>query len=310
MNPCNPHPAPCFINTHSMNLFNLCVFGKLVEETEGSFGVVFTYVACALGEEGGGAPGSSRPGLGPAHAGRRARRASQPRSKRPAEAPRRSSRGPGVQVGRLGSRPAHLWHSRAALVQERVRAARCRRSCRPLALTLPWPAPPRRRARPLQAPPPSPCSRSPPSCAAPCPSASAPRGPTSGSSPSPCWRASPGTRGGWSRRLSSGGLSCGRCAGGRRRRPLIPHPISGRVEIRSAFSGGVVAPPPLTALDPKPGPANPHSSPPPTAPDPCTNLNQPQSTLGPPPHRSSRRQRPRSPAGWSSAASRWATSRT
>lgn len=36
-------------NHLSMNLFNLCVFGKLVEETEGSFGVVFTYVACALG---------------------------------------------------------------------------------------------------------------------------------------------------------------------------------------------------------------------------------------------------------------------
>lgn len=33
----------------SMNLFNLCVFGKLVEETEGAFGVVFTYIACALG---------------------------------------------------------------------------------------------------------------------------------------------------------------------------------------------------------------------------------------------------------------------
>jgi hypothetical protein len=40
-----PPPKP----TRSMNLFNLCVFGKLVEETEGSFGVVFTYIACALG---------------------------------------------------------------------------------------------------------------------------------------------------------------------------------------------------------------------------------------------------------------------
>lgn len=26
------------------------MFGKLVEETEGSFGVIFTYIACALGE--------------------------------------------------------------------------------------------------------------------------------------------------------------------------------------------------------------------------------------------------------------------
>jgi hypothetical protein len=33
-----------------MNLFNLCVFGKLVEETEGAFGTIFTYVICALGE--------------------------------------------------------------------------------------------------------------------------------------------------------------------------------------------------------------------------------------------------------------------
>ncbi|GBF93629.1 hypothetical protein Rsub_06351 [Raphidocelis subcapitata] len=33
----------------SGNLFNLCVFGKLVEETEGAFGLVFTYLACALG---------------------------------------------------------------------------------------------------------------------------------------------------------------------------------------------------------------------------------------------------------------------
>lgn len=31
------------------NMFNLVVFGKLVEETEGAFGLVFTYVACALG---------------------------------------------------------------------------------------------------------------------------------------------------------------------------------------------------------------------------------------------------------------------
>ncbi|KAI8469908.1 MAG: hypothetical protein J3K34DRAFT_459159 [Monoraphidium minutum] len=36
----------------SMNLFNLCVFGKLVEETEGAFGLVFTYIACALGAAG------------------------------------------------------------------------------------------------------------------------------------------------------------------------------------------------------------------------------------------------------------------
>ncbi|KIY94446.1 hypothetical protein MNEG_13515 [Monoraphidium neglectum] len=35
-----------------MNLFNLCVFGKLVEETEGAFGTIFTYVICALGAAG------------------------------------------------------------------------------------------------------------------------------------------------------------------------------------------------------------------------------------------------------------------
>lgn len=34
----------------SMNLFNLCVFGKLVEETEGASGVWFTYIVTALGE--------------------------------------------------------------------------------------------------------------------------------------------------------------------------------------------------------------------------------------------------------------------
>ena len=33
-----------------MNLFNLCVFGKLVEETEGGSGVWFTYIVTALGE--------------------------------------------------------------------------------------------------------------------------------------------------------------------------------------------------------------------------------------------------------------------
>lgn len=34
----------------SMNLFNLCVFGKLVEETEGAVGVIFTYILTAVGE--------------------------------------------------------------------------------------------------------------------------------------------------------------------------------------------------------------------------------------------------------------------
>eukprot|EP00879_Flechtneria_rotunda_P019168 GHRR01020124.1.p1 GENE.GHRR01020124.1~~GHRR01020124.1.p1 ORF type:complete len:263 (+),score=65.81 GHRR01020124.1:149-937(+) len=33
----------------SMNLFNLCVFGKMVEETEGTFGVIFAYLITALG---------------------------------------------------------------------------------------------------------------------------------------------------------------------------------------------------------------------------------------------------------------------
>eukprot|EP00877_Chromochloris_zofingiensis_P005978 jgi/Chrzof1/1633/Cz10g15050.t1 len=33
----------------SMNLFNLCVFGKLVEETEGAVGVIFTYILTAVG---------------------------------------------------------------------------------------------------------------------------------------------------------------------------------------------------------------------------------------------------------------------
>jgi hypothetical protein len=33
----------------SANLFNLCVFGKLVEELEGGVGVIFTYLVCAVG---------------------------------------------------------------------------------------------------------------------------------------------------------------------------------------------------------------------------------------------------------------------
>ncbi|GIM11587.1 hypothetical protein Vretimale_15071 [Volvox reticuliferus] len=33
----------------SGNLFNLCVFGKMVEETEGTLGVVFTFLVCGLG---------------------------------------------------------------------------------------------------------------------------------------------------------------------------------------------------------------------------------------------------------------------
>ena len=33
----------------SANLFNLCVFGKLVEETEGAWGVVFVYAVTAAG---------------------------------------------------------------------------------------------------------------------------------------------------------------------------------------------------------------------------------------------------------------------
>ncbi|GIL68561.1 hypothetical protein Vafri_21820 [Volvox africanus] len=33
----------------SGNLFNLCVFGKMVEETEGSLGVLFTFLVCGLG---------------------------------------------------------------------------------------------------------------------------------------------------------------------------------------------------------------------------------------------------------------------
>lgn len=43
--------AFCHANSgHLMgNMFSLLVFGKLVEETEGAFGVVFTYLACALG---------------------------------------------------------------------------------------------------------------------------------------------------------------------------------------------------------------------------------------------------------------------
>ncbi|GLI71632.1 hypothetical protein VaNZ11_016905 [Volvox africanus] len=33
----------------SGNLFNLCVFGKMVEETEGPFGVLFIFLVCGLG---------------------------------------------------------------------------------------------------------------------------------------------------------------------------------------------------------------------------------------------------------------------
>eukprot|EP00878_Enallax_costatus_P025105 GHUV01026826.1.p1 GENE.GHUV01026826.1~~GHUV01026826.1.p1 ORF type:complete len:177 (+),score=51.92 GHUV01026826.1:225-755(+) len=33
----------------SMNLFNLCVFGKMVEETEGAAGLIFAYLITAVG---------------------------------------------------------------------------------------------------------------------------------------------------------------------------------------------------------------------------------------------------------------------
>lgn len=33
-----------------MNLFNLCVFGKMVEETEGAAGLIFAYLITAVGK--------------------------------------------------------------------------------------------------------------------------------------------------------------------------------------------------------------------------------------------------------------------
>lgn len=33
----------------SGNLFNLCVFGKMVEETEGTAGTIFVFLVCGVG---------------------------------------------------------------------------------------------------------------------------------------------------------------------------------------------------------------------------------------------------------------------